>query len=54
MLAPEAHFAGHGEWADRQIGGYRDMHTANFGERVSVPNPMNIELDTEILKNYVR
>ncbi|MFF9778417.1 Uma2 family endonuclease [Streptomyces sp. NPDC013978] len=108
VLAPEAHFAGHGEWAapdgalmvvevtsydsdtdrrdrhekptaygqagiplyllidrdsctvtvhskpDRQVGGYRAVHTAKFGEKVRIPGPMNIELDTEILKNYVR
>jgi hypothetical protein len=39
---------------DRQVSGYRDLHTAKFGERVRIPGPMNIELDTEILKNYVR
>lgn len=105
VLAPEAHFAGHGEWADpagalmvvevtsydsdtdrrekptaygqagiplyllidrdsctvtvysspdRQIGGYRATDTAKFGEKVVLPGPMGIELDTEILKNYVR
>ncbi|MEV5878756.1 hypothetical protein AB0L75_31940 [Streptomyces sp. NPDC052101] len=71
VLAPEAHFAGHGDWADPdgdrdsctvtvhsgpdwQIGGCRDIHTAKFGEKVLIPGPMNIELDTEILKNYVR
>jgi Uma2 family endonuclease len=108
VLAPEAHFAGNGEWADpdgalmvvevtsydsdtdrrdrhekpaaygqagiplyllidresctvtvhsgpdRHVGGYRDIHTAKFGERVVLPEPMGIELDTEILKNYVR
>ncbi|MFF4899530.1 Uma2 family endonuclease [Streptomyces sp. NPDC001068] len=108
VLAPEAHFAGYGEWADpdgalmvveitsydsdtdrrdrhekptvygqagiplyllidrdsctvtvhsgpdRQIGGYRAVHTAKFGETVVLPDPMGIELDTETLKNYVR
>jgi Uma2 family endonuclease len=108
VLAPEAHFAGHGEWADpegalmvvevtsydsdtdrrdrqekptaygqagiplyllidrdsctvtvhsgpdRKIGGYRAVHTAKFGEKVLVPDPIGIELDTEILENYVR
>lgn len=108
VLAPEAHFAGHGEWADpdgalmvveitsydsdtdrrdrhekptaygqagiplyllidrdsctvtvhsgpdRQIGGYRTVQTAKFGEKVALPEPMGIELDTEILKSYVR
>ncbi|MFK0160034.1 Uma2 family endonuclease [Streptomyces sp. NPDC090493] len=108
VLAPEAHFAGQGEWADpggalmvvevtsydsdtdrrdrhekptvygqsgiplyllidrdsctvtvhsgpdRQIGGYRTVQIAKFGEKVALPEPMGIELDTEILKNYVR
>ncbi|MFD4604061.1 Uma2 family endonuclease [Streptomyces sp. NPDC058464] len=108
VLAPEAHFAGQGEWADpdgalmvvevtsydsdtdrqdrhekptaygqsgiplyllidrdsctvkvhsgpdRQIGGYRTVQTAKFGEKVALPEPMGIELDTEILKNHVR
>lgn len=108
VIAPEAHFAGHGEWADpdgalmvvevtsydsdtdrrdrhekpaaygqsgiplyllidrdsctvtvhsspdRKVGGYRDIHTAKFGEKVLLPDPIGIELDTEILKNYVR
>jgi hypothetical protein len=39
---------------DRQVGGYRTVETAKFGEKVCLPGPMNIELDTEILKNYVR
>lgn len=108
VLAPEAHFAGHGEWSDpdgalmvvevtsydsdtdrrtrhekpgaygqaaiplyllidrdsctvtvhsgpdRRIGGYRTVQIAKFGERVVLPGPMGIELDTEILKSYVR
>ncbi|MDX3070222.1 Uma2 family endonuclease [Streptomyces scabiei] len=108
VVTPEAHFAGHGEWADpegalmvvevtsydsdtdrrdrhekpaaygqsgiplyllidrdsctvtvhsgpdRQVGGYRNVRTAKFGEKVRIPGPMDIELDTEILKNYVR
>lgn len=107
VVTPEAHFAGHGEWADpdgalmvvevtsydsdtdrrdrhekptaygqcgiplyllidrdsctavhsgpdRQLGGYRDVRTAKFGEKVRIPGPMDIELDTEILKTYVR
>ncbi|NEA67588.1 Uma2 family endonuclease [Streptomyces sp. SID12488] len=108
VLAPEAHFAGHGDWADpdgallvvevtsydsdtdrrdrhekpaaygqsgiplyllidrdsctitvhsspdRKVGGYRDIRTAKFGEKVLLPDPIGIELDTEILKNYVR
>uniref|UniRef100_A0AAU2A4T6 Uma2 family endonuclease n=1 Tax=Streptomyces sp. NBC_00093 TaxID=2975649 RepID=A0AAU2A4T6_9ACTN len=101
VLAPEAHFAGHSEWADpdgalmvvevtsydsdtdrrdrhekpaaygqsgiplyllidrdsctvtvhsspdRQVGGYRDIRTAKFGENVALPDPIGIELDTE-------
>ncbi|MDT0615130.1 Uma2 family endonuclease [Streptomyces lancefieldiae] len=108
VLAPEAHFAGHGEWADpdgalmvvevtsydsdtdrrdrhekpaaygqagiplyllidrdsctvtvhsgpdRQVGGYRDVRVATFGETMALPDPVGIELDTEVLKNYVR
>ncbi|GAA2317323.1 Uma2 family endonuclease [Streptomyces kunmingensis] len=33
---------------------YRDTHTALFGERVPLPDPVGIELDTEQLKRYVR
>ncbi|WP_060884101.1 Uma2 family endonuclease [Streptomyces caniscabiei] len=108
VLAPEAHFAGHGEWADPHgvlmvveitsydpdtgrrdrhdkpaaygqsgiplyllidrdsctltvhsgpdplVGGYRHARIAKFGETVSLPGPVGIELDTEILTNYVR
>ncbi len=108
MLTPEAHFAGHGEWADpdgalmvvevtsydsdtdrrdrrekpaaygeagipvyllidhdartvtvhsapdREVGGYRDVRVAKFGDPVVLPAPIGIELDTEILKSYVR
>ncbi|MET8905114.1 MULTISPECIES: Uma2 family endonuclease [unclassified Streptomyces] len=108
VLAPEAHFAGHGEWADpdgallvvevtsydsdtdrrdrhekpaaygqagipvyllidrdactvtvhsrpdRRVGGYRDIRLTDFGETLVLPDPVGIELDTEILKNYVR
>ncbi|OAH16463.1 Uma2 family endonuclease [Streptomyces jeddahensis] len=39
---------------DREDGGYRDTHTVKFGEKVAIPVPVGIELDTEILKNYVR
>ncbi|WP_327696391.1 Uma2 family endonuclease [Streptomyces sp. NBC_00459] len=39
---------------DRKVGGYRDIRTAKFGEKVLLPDPIGIELDTEILKNYVR
>ncbi|MFE2815366.1 Uma2 family endonuclease [Streptomyces nigra] len=108
VLAPEAHFAGHGEWADpsgtlmvvevtsydsdtdrrdrhekpaaygqsgiplyllidrdsctvtlhsspdRRVGGYSEVHVAKFGDKVLLPDPVGIELDTEILKNYAR
>lgn len=33
--------------------GYRDQHTVAFGERLALPDPVGIELDTEILKTYV-
>jgi Uma2 family endonuclease len=39
---------------DREAGGYRDTHTMTFGEKVVIPDPVGIELDTEVLKNYVR
>ena len=39
---------------DRKVGGYREIRTSKFGETVVLPGPMGIELDTEILKNYVR
>ncbi|MGW7279755.1 Uma2 family endonuclease [Streptomyces sp. NPDC054844] len=108
VLAPEAHFAGHGAWADpdgvlmvvevtsydadtdrrlrlekpaaygesgiplyllidrdsrtvtvrsspdRQVGGYRDARVTKFGETLVLPDPVGIELDTEMLKSYVR
>ncbi|AQS68820.1 Uma2 family endonuclease [Streptomyces pactum] len=108
VIAPEAHFAGHGEWADpagalmvvevtsydsdtdrpdrhekpaaygqagiplyllidrdnrtvtvhsspdRRVGGYRDARVTKFGETLVLPDPVGIELDTEILKSYVR
>ncbi|MGK9459764.1 Uma2 family endonuclease [Streptomyces sp. G6] len=108
VLVPEAHFAGHGEWADpagalmvvevtsydsdtdrrdrhekptaygqagipvyllidpeactlsvhshpdRQVGGYRHVRVAKFGETVILPDPVGIQLDTEVLKTYVR
>ncbi|MER8068787.1 Uma2 family endonuclease [Streptomyces sp. NPDC094034] len=34
--------------------GYRCRQVANFGETVTLPDPVGIELDTEILKHYVR
>ncbi|SDK50109.1 Uma2 family endonuclease [Streptomyces indicus] len=39
---------------DTDLGGYRDRHTALLGEEVTLPDPVGITLDTEILKNYVR
>lgn len=39
---------------DQEGARYRDVHTSRFGEKVKVPEPVGIELDTEILKNYVR
>ncbi|MFC7897171.1 Uma2 family endonuclease [Streptomyces sp. NPDC057381] len=108
ILTAEAHFAGHGEWADpdgalmvvevtsydsdtdrrdrhekptaygeagipvyllidrdfctvtvysspdRKVSGYRDVRVSQFGDRVTLPEPVGIELDTEVLKNYVR
>ncbi|MGW1197656.1 Uma2 family endonuclease [Streptomyces sp. NPDC002536] len=39
---------------DRKSGCYRDIHRAPFGEQVTLPDPVGITLDTEILKNYVR
>ncbi|MFB6553673.1 Uma2 family endonuclease [Streptomyces sp. NPDC056405] len=108
VLVPEAHFAGHGAWADpagvlmavevtsydadadrrgrhgkrvaygesgipvyllidrdsctvtvhsgpdRQVDGYRVARVTKFGETLVLPDPVGIELDTEILKSYVR
>lgn len=39
---------------DRQVGGYRVSRVTKFGETVVLPDPVGIELDTEILGNYVR
>ncbi len=39
---------------DPNTGRYRDRHTAPFGEQVTLPDPVGITLETEILKNYVR
>lgn len=39
---------------DPEGGGYRDTHSVKFGEKLSLPDPVGIELDTEILKDYVR
>ncbi|MGS2588884.1 Uma2 family endonuclease [Streptomyces hebeiensis] len=34
--------------------GYGYLQVADFGKKVTVPDPVGIELDTEELKNYVR
>ncbi|MFE3329328.1 Uma2 family endonuclease [Streptomyces sp. NPDC059176] len=34
--------------------GYRDVHKVAFGATVALPDPVGIELDTDVLKNYVR
>lgn len=39
---------------DEEAARYRDVHTSRFGETVELPQPVGMELDTEILKNYVR
>ncbi|GAA3669308.1 Uma2 family endonuclease [Streptomyces iranensis] len=39
---------------DPKSGCYLDIHRAPFGERVDLPDPVGITLDTDILKNYVR
>jgi Uma2 family endonuclease len=39
---------------DPARGRYRDVHEAPFGEQVTVPAPVGITLDTEILKGHVR
>lgn len=39
---------------DTEHARYRDAHTVPFGEPVTIPGPVNIELDTEELKDYVR
>jgi len=39
---------------DGDAGRYRDVHTASFGEQVTLPEPVGIPLGTEPLKNYVR
>lgn len=33
--------------------GYRDIHVAMLGDKVTLPDPVGIELDTEELKQYV-
>ncbi|RLV01553.1 hypothetical protein CTZ27_13820 [Streptomyces griseocarneus] len=39
---------------DPDRGYYQDIHRAPFGEQVVIPGPVDITLDTETLKNYVR
>ncbi|WP_374225313.1 Uma2 family endonuclease [Streptomyces sp. AC602_WCS936] len=39
---------------DRALGGYRNARVTKFGETLALPDPVGIELDTEILKSYVR
>lgn len=34
--------------------GYRDIHSVEFGATVALPKPVDIELDTGELKDYVR
>jgi Uma2 family endonuclease len=34
--------------------GYRDIHSVEFGAKVALPKPLDVELDTEELKDYVR
>ena len=33
--------------------GYRDIHVSRLGDKVSLPDPVGIKLDTEELKQYV-
>ncbi|MGY5053968.1 hypothetical protein ACWDFR_07825 [Streptomyces sp. 900105755] len=33
--------------------GYRDIHVVRLGGKVTLPDPVGIELDTEELKQYV-
>lgn len=35
-------------------GGYRTVHTAKFGEVLTIPAPVGVTLDTEDLKDFVR
>ncbi|MGS2588883.1 Uma2 family endonuclease [Streptomyces hebeiensis] len=37
---------------DPAAGDYSDLHRVVFGERLVIPDPVGIELDTEILKAY--
>ncbi|MBV9023151.1 MAG: Uma2 family endonuclease [Streptomycetaceae bacterium] len=38
----------------QEKGWYLDIHRTPFGEELTIPEPVGITLDTEILKNYVR
>lgn len=38
---------------DPERGCYLDLHRAPFGEEVTLPDPVGVTLDTEVLKNYV-
>lgn len=38
---------------DAERGCYLDIHRAPFGEQLTLPAPVGIALDTDILKNYV-
>ncbi|MGP3971630.1 hypothetical protein [Streptomyces sp. 6N223] len=38
------------EHRDRAAGRYRDTHTAAFGEDVRLPAPVDLTLDTTVLK----
>jgi hypothetical protein len=33
--------------------GYRDVHVVKFGGKLTLPNPVGIDIDTEQLKDYV-
>jgi Uma2 family endonuclease len=35
-------------------GRYRDIHTVSFGEEITLPSPVDITLETESLKHFVR
>jgi hypothetical protein len=39
---------------DLAVRGYRDIHRARIGERVTLPAPVGIELDTTALIEYSR
>ncbi|MFJ2739430.1 Uma2 family endonuclease [Streptomyces sp. NPDC087440] len=39
---------------DGELGNYTDTHRVAFGQKITIPEPVSIELDTEELKEYVR